>query len=52
LTPPLWDRNEVQKNKPTPYCQTEFYGDSEEKSVFAPENLFFGPNMALIKNGS
>ncbi len=36
----LKGRYEVQNNKPTPYCQKEFHGESEKNSVFAPENLF------------
>ena len=43
---------EVQKNKWTPHCQTEFDGESEKNNRFAPRGLFFGPNTALIKNDS
>jgi hypothetical protein len=34
-------RNEVQKNYWTPYCQTEFHGESEKKPRFYLENFYF-----------
>ncbi len=34
-------RYEVQKNKWTPYCQTEFGGESEKNNRFEPRELLF-----------
>jgi hypothetical protein len=45
-------RNEVQKNNPTPYCLTEFHGESEKITVLHLENFRFGPNTVLSKNDS
>jgi hypothetical protein len=43
-------RNEVQKNKPTPYCLTEFHGESEKNNRFTPRELSFWANTVLTKN--
>jgi hypothetical protein len=42
-------RNEVQKNKWTPYCQTEFDGESEKITVLHLENFYFRANTVLKK---
>ena len=34
-------RYEVQKNKWTPHCQTEFDGESEKNNRFVPGELLF-----------
>ena len=34
-------RNEVQKNKPTTYCLTEFHGESEINNRFSPREFSF-----------
>ena len=47
LTPTLRGRYEVQKNKWTPQCQTEFDGESEKNDRFVPRELLF-----LTKYGS
>jgi hypothetical protein len=45
-------RNEVQKNKPTPYGLTELDGESEKNNRFSPRELSFWANTVLTKNGS
>jgi hypothetical protein len=48
--PTLRDRNEVQKNKPTPCSLTEFREESEKNNRFSPrELLFLGQNGFLKK---
>jgi hypothetical protein len=38
--PNLRGRNEVQKNFWTPYCLTEFHGESEKYNRFSPRGTF------------
>ena len=42
-------RNEVQKNKPTPYCLTEFDGESEKNNHFAPRETFILDQMRFLE---
>ncbi len=39
--PTFRGRYEVQKNKWTPYCLTEFHGESEKNDRFVPRELLF-----------
>ena len=39
--PTFRGRYEVQKNKWTPHCQTEFDGESEKNNRFVPGELLF-----------
>jgi hypothetical protein len=48
----LGERNEYQKNKWTPHCQTEFYGNPKIITFLHLEDFYFGPNTALKKNDS
>ncbi len=45
-------RKEVQKNKTTPYCLTEFHGESENNNRFSPREPSFRLKMVFKKNGS
>ncbi len=47
--PTFSGRKEVQKNKWTPYCLTEFHGESENNSLFSPREPSFWPKMVLKK---
>jgi hypothetical protein len=42
-------QNEVQKNKLTPYCLTEFHGESEDNNRFSPMELSFWSNTVSKK---
>ena len=42
-------RNEVQKNKSTPYCLAEFHGESEKNSRFSPREPSFRAKRFLKK---
>ncbi len=42
-------RNEVQKNKWTPYYKTEFDGESEKNNRFVPRELLFLTKYRFLK---
>ena len=45
-------RNEVQKIKPTPHCQTEFHGVHENNNRLSHRELSFWANTVFKNNGS
>ena len=48
--PTFRGRYEVQKNKWTPYCQTEFDGESEKNNRIAPRELLFKTKYPFFLN--
>jgi hypothetical protein len=47
--PTFRGRKEVQKNKWTPNCLTEFHGVSEKNNRFSPRGLSFWANTVFKK---
>ena len=50
--PTFRGRKEVQKNKWTPNCLTEFHGVYEKNNRFSPRGLSFWANTVFKKNDS